>query len=612
MITALLFPALLFAQTNISGVVNTYHKILGINYLVSGLKLDNVSGIAVNDRVMIIQMKGATVNTSNTSSFGSVTNLNNAGNYELATVCAVRNDSVFLLQQLLNNYTVTDKIQLVRIPTYMSALVTDSLEAAPWDSAAGKGGVLAIIVTGTLSLNAPISATGKGFKGGVYYKDAGGCGNNAFTNYYYNPSPSSYLIYNNVQFGAYKGESVSDLPLSFSGGKGACANGGGGGNNHNNGGGGGSNLAAGGKGGDNISTVGCTGQHAAIGGYALNNNTGTKLFLGGGGGAGHANNTATSSGGGFGGGIIFIQAQTLTSNGYTITANGTAGGNVNGDGASGGGGGGSIIASISNYSDLVNCETKGGHGGTVNDELISGRCYGEGGGGSGGVIYVSGSQPSGTFAVAGGSKGLKINSTCATSTGVNGNTGSIVTNYQYRESNTLSTCAYTLPVNWIDFKIMLLAYDKPLMQWMVSGATNKTVFKVERRKIDKSWFLVEEIKGSENLINYEFTETLPPGQYQYRIGLTENQRITYSPVRSIQIRSNQTLFYSPAIQSVLINYDITPNDHLRIYDISGKPVFEKKFVTPLSSFSQNVSFLKNGTYIVQMGFATVKFTKHTQ
>src|SRR5688572_3723973 len=415
MITALwMLPCTLFSQTNISGVVNSYHKVMGINYTESGIKLDDVSGIATNDRVMIIQMKGATVNTTTTSSsFGSVSSLNQAGNYELATVCDVRSDSVFLLQQLLRTYTEADKVQLIKIPAYVSATVTGPLEAAVWDSASGKGGVLAIMVSGTLSLNAPVSATAKGFRGGAFYKDGGGCATNAFVNYAHNPTPGSYSFYSNVQRGAYKGESVSDLAIALDGGKGACANGGGGGNNHNNGGGGGSNLASAGKGGDNLSTVGCGGQHAGIGGYALSSNSGQKIFFGGGGGAGHANNTTVSSGGGYGGGIIFIQAQTMVTNGFSISANGSNGGDTYGDGASGGGGGGTIILSVANYTDAVSIEAKGGNGGQVDDEVISGRCYGEGGGGSGGVVYFSGLQPAGTLNVAGGAKGVKINSTCA-------------------------------------------------------------------------------------------------------------------------------------------------------------------------------------------------------
>jgi hypothetical protein len=347
-------------------------------------------------------------------------------------------------------------------------------------------------------LNATVSASGKGFKGGFFYKDGGGCVSNAFQNYAYDPTPTNYFIYTNVQEGAYKGESVSDLAITFDGGKGACANGGGGGNNHNNGGGGGSNLFSGGKGGDNLSTVGCAGQQAGIGGYALSSNSGAKIFFGGGGGAGHANNTTVSSGGGYGGGIIFIQAQTLVTNGFTISANGGSGGNTSGDGASGGGGGGTIILSVSNYADAVSIEAKGGNGGQVDDESISGRCYGEGGGGSGGVVYFSGSQPSGTVSTAGGARGVKLNSTCASSTGANGTTGSQVINYGFMESTTLSGCnAIVLGAEWLYFRSNTSA-NAVLLQWGVTH-TDNSYFLIERRQ-EENWIQLAQIQASVNQV----------------------------------------------------------------------------------------------------------------
>jgi hypothetical protein len=563
LITALgMLPCILFSQTNVSGIVNSYHKVIGINYTQSGLKLDDVTGIATNDRVMIIQMKGATVNTSNTNSFGSVSSLNGAGNYELATVCAVRSDSVFLLQQLLRTYTVTDKVQLIKIPRYVSANVTGALETTVWDSTSGKGGVLAIIVSGTLTLNAPVSASAKGFKGGSFYKDGGGCATNAFQNYAYNPTPTTYLIYSDVQKGAWKGESVSDLTIALNGGKGACANGGGGGNNHNNGGGGGSNLAPAGKGGDNLSTTGCAGQQAAIGGYALSSNSGAKIFFGGGGGSGHANNTATSPGGGYGGGIIFIQAQTLVSNGFTISANGSAGGNTLGDGASGGGGGGTIILSVTNYTDAVSIEAKGGDGGQVDDEAISGRCYGEGGGGSGGVIYFSGPQPAGTLDISGGAKGVKLNSTCASATGMNGVSGSQVINYGFMESTTISGCdAQVLPADWLYFRASTSA-NTVLLQWAVTGSAN-SYFLVECRK-EGNWIQITQIPVNVNKVEYSFrSQNVTPGTYQYRLKLINNQKTSYSSIQQVTINGRQQLIgHNPLTQQVFVKGGIDEDEFL--------------------------------------------------
>ena len=602
-----MFPCILFSQTNISGIVNSYHKVIGINTVQSGLKLDDVSGINVNDRVMVIQMKGATVNTTNTNSFGAVSSLNDAGNYELATVCAVRNDSVFLLQQLLRSYSVADKVQLIKIPVYASATVTGPLEAGLWDSASGKGGVLAIIVSETLTLNAPVSASAKGFKGGSFYKDAGGCASNAFQNYAYNPTPTTYLFFSNVQLGAYKGESVSDLPIMFDGGKGACANGGGGGNNHNNGGGGGSNLASAGKGGDNLSTAGCTGQQAGIGGYALSNNSGEKIFLGGGGGAGHANNTITSAGGGAGGGIVFIQAQTLVSNGFSISANGGSGGNTSGDGASGAGGGGTIILSVPNFTDAPFIEASGGNGGQVDDELISGRCYGEGGGGSGGVVYFSGLQPAGTVNVNGGSKGLKINSNCVSNTGANGAAGSQVINYQFIESPSLSTCSgLVLDVSWLYFKTTASA-NTVLLQWAATNTTN-SYFLVERRK-DGNWVQIAQVPAAANKTDYIFYDRyLLPGTYQYRVQLVNNLKTSYSSTRQLTIKGiGQTISYDALTQWIFIKGGVNKNDALQIFDPSGKCVYQKNFITAIDTWQFNTSFLKNGTYIARTTKAATLF-----
>lgn len=600
-----MLPCTLFSQSNISGVVNSYHKVIGINYSVSGIKLDDVSGIATNDRVMIIQIKGATVNTTiNSSSFGSVSSLNDAGNYELATVCDVRSDSVFLLQQLLRTYSEADKVQLIKIPQYASATVTGPLEAAVWDSASGKGGVLAIVVSGTLTLNAPVSASAKGFKGGAFYKDGGGCATNAFQNYAHSPIPGSYSIYTNVQRGAYKGESVSDLAITLSGGKGACANGGGGGNNHNNGGGGGSNLASAGKGGDNLSTTGCAGQQAGIGGYALNSNSGDKIFFGGGGGAGHANNTTVSSGGGYGGGIIFIQAQTLVTNGFSISANGSAGGDVFGDGASGGGGGGTIVLSVSNYTDNVSIEAIGGNGGNVDDEWISGRCYGEGGGGSGGVVYFSGTQPAGTVNVAEGAKGAKINSTCASSTGANGTSGSLVSNYNFIESGTLSSCAIILDAEWLYFKSRTAA-NTVILQWAIAGTAN--YFIVERRK-EENWLPLVQIPVSDNKMEYSFRDlSITPGKYYYRLKLVNNQKNSYSSIQQVIINDGgQVISYDHSIRKLFIR-GINKNDVLQIFDISGRCLYRERLGNATGEFQLNTSFLKNGTYIAKTETAATKF-----
>src|SRR6476661_5929205 len=92
-LTALLFVILLKAEPlhaqNISGVVNSYYKVTAINAATSTLTLSSTAGLAPGMKVVIMQMKGATIDITNTANFGNITGINNAGNYEVNTICSV-------------------------------------------------------------------------------------------------------------------------------------------------------------------------------------------------------------------------------------------------------------------------------------------------------------------------------------------------------------------------------------------------------------------------------------------------------------------------------------------------------------------------------------------
>ena len=444
--------------TSISGIVNSYYKVMEVVPPKACVIVNDASGLANNDKVMLVQMKGASINTSNTVSFGDTTSLNEAGNYEIATVCNVMDDSVFFVYVLLNQYDVAGKVQLVKIPQYVSANITDTLKPAPWNNTTGTGGVVAIIAEEDIILNAPIYADSSGFRGGAYVLSGNNC-NNFFptTDYYYDANfglPAT-------QDGAFKGEGVADVAASQSGGRGAPANGGGGGNNHNNAGGGGANLAAGGNGGGNSSSVGCRVNIQGLGGKRLSNHGGTKIFFGGGGGAGHSNfNFPNPKGGGNGGGIVFLQANNLVGNSRKIAANGRVGGASLGDGASGGGAGGTIIMDINNYTGAVTIEANGGQGGTSNDGGNVGRCYGGGGGGGGGVIYFTGATPAVTVTTNPGALGPEIGreATCnPVILAIAGGAGQIVPGYAVQSSGVIAStsCGILLPVELIYFKVDL-------------------------------------------------------------------------------------------------------------------------------------------------------------
>jgi len=401
----------LYAQ-NIGGVINTYYPVIEVLPAKSCVRVSNPSGLSPYDNTMLVQMKGAAVTTVNNASYGSVTAINNTGNYEMGIICGINGDSVFFEQTLLNAYDVSGKVELVRVPQYASATVVSPLVAGPWNNTSGTGGVLALIAINTLTLNAAVSADTMGFKGGAMKILSGTCGSLfVFSNYAYNPAVSTG--------GGYKGEGITDVTAANSGGRGPMANGGGGGGDHNNGAGGGSNLSAGGIGGNNNSTTGCNNKFPGLGGVALSN-TGNKIYLGGGGGHGHSNNTVTPYGGGNGGGIVYIQAGVLAGNNFTISTTGEDGSATIGDGGSGGGAGGTIIMEIGSYSGNVNISANGGKGGDVDNLALANRSMGPGGGAAGGAIYFTGALPAVTATANSGLAGVAYNTSPA---GIGGNNG---------------------------------------------------------------------------------------------------------------------------------------------------------------------------------------------
>ncbi|HET9746106.1 MAG TPA: T9SS type A sorting domain-containing protein, partial [Chitinophagaceae bacterium] len=595
-----------FSQTtNISGVVNSYHRVIGISNVAA--KLDNVSGLAYGNTVLVIQMKGASINTTNNSSFGDTTSLNYAGNYELATICSVSNDSVYFFNLLINNYDAAYKVQVVKFGEYYSASVTDTVKAQSWNNATGKGGVLAIKVEEDLTLNAPLFADSTGYKGGAFFLHSGNCG-------LFNPVGNGYAYdannFSSASNGAYKGEGVADVPSTLDGARGAPANGGGGGNNHNNGGGGGANLTAGGNGGGNFSTgpTGCTGNYQGRGGKALSTWSNTKIFMGGGGGAGHANSTPQTYAGGNGGGIIIVIAKNIIGNGYKISANGQAGRSTSYDGASGGGAGGTIIMNVSNaYSGSLTIQANGGNGGNEDDDNSPGRCYGAGGGGSGGVIYFNGSAPAITTSYTGGTAGINIDpvSCGAPVPAANGNSGSSVPNYSYQASVTPSaSCAVALPLRIIYFDAILINDKKIKLQWDIADPEEAHSFTIEKLDSFNNWVALVSVNPLVNVHHYELFDHAPvTGENIYRLRvISKNNNSIYSAQKRVVIKFDHsfTVYPNPAVDKVIIKGKIDPLAVIKVTDISGREI--KKIITNTSSFSCQILLppLDAGIYLLHV------------
>ncbi|MFZ5635480.1 MAG: hypothetical protein ACOY82_02725 [Pseudomonadota bacterium] len=411
----------------------------------------SAAGITAGDVLMVYQAQGATIGTANTSAYGAVTALNSAGRYEFVSVASVAGTTITLgtlCDTTPLRFSYANGAQVVRVPQYSSLTVNAGASIVPAAWNGSTGGVVAVIVDGTATINGSINANALGFRGGAIDNATTAAGTDV----------TAFLATTTAD-GAEKGESIAGSQATYDGlggryNRGAPANGGGGGNAHNAGGGGGANggsavgwngqgvpdtsvagwvtawnldgtLTAttnspgGGRGGytygasdQNALTVApgtaswggnSRRQRGGLGGRPLANNPSivgdTRLFFGGGGGAGDGNNGAASAGA-RGGGLVFVVANAVAGSGALQANGGTATNTVPGhnDAPGGGGGGGSVVL-VAPSAGGLNLSAIGGNGG--NQLITNNESEGPGGGGGGGFI----ASPIGAGTVTGGANG---------------------------------------------------------------------------------------------------------------------------------------------------------------------------------------------------------------
>ena len=393
--------------------------------------------ITAGDLLLVIQMQGADINSTNTDSYGdgvagggasgNLTTNFQAGTYEYVvatnTTTVTAGGNITLASGLVNSYVSSAasttagprRFQVVRIPQYLNLTLGGTLTATPWNGSIG--GIIALDVAGQTSFNGnTIDASARGFRGGggrvqtindyrsLDYVNAtntsdqnaqkgeGTAGTPRFVNMPTTPNDASTNVTSDLTTVGYPGGTA---------GRGAPGNAGGGANddNNNSGGGGGANGANGGRGGNSFA------DNYAIGGEpgaSFNSVSSSRIVLGGGGGAGtNDTNTGTptngaASSGAAGGGIVLLRTGTLTGTG-TISANGgSANSSLADDGGGGGGAGGSILVTAANAAGLANLalQANGGTGGTNTGSANGNGPHGPGGGGGGGVILANGNSAS--------------------------------------------------------------------------------------------------------------------------------------------------------------------------------------------------------------------------
>ncbi|MCG8555023.1 MAG: hypothetical protein MJD61_07000 [Proteobacteria bacterium] len=279
------------------------------------------------------------------------------------------------------------RYQVVRVPRFNNLSIEQPggvLTAEPWNGR--TGGIVAVDVSGTLTVNGAIDVTGLGFRGGAPTIPPGMVGTET-----------------NTPTAAVKGEGNAGSPsrlwsragglvvgpvalFGSSEGQGAPGNAGGTAamGASDAGGGGGGGAAPGGPGAVGVGVGPGPDADRARGGEGYQDVD--RILFGGGGGSGSLDDPAVREAvsGQAGGGIIYLRAVSLTGSGV-ISADGDDGGLQPQEGGGGGGGGGSLFVHTESEDLLgLTIRATGGDGGSSQEPLDGG-----GGGGGGGFVVLA-------------------------------------------------------------------------------------------------------------------------------------------------------------------------------------------------------------------------------
>ena len=513
--------------------------------------------IGVGDALLIIQMQGAQIVSTNDITYGDGANgsgyLNNAQLYAGNMEYVVANNSVpltggtLMLQTgTVNHYRNaafgTDgqyNYQVIRVPVYYNLILDAPITPPSWDGT--TGGVIVMAVMNTLNMNGhSINVTGTGFRGGG--STMLGFPGTGATRDFVTVSPTDADIISWIGNHASKGEGIAGTPRLINSnnygslqknieegypggsfGRGAPGNAGGGASDDNDstpstsnncGGGGGGNGGAGGNGGN---TFGTNRPYGGYPGAPFTQRSPLRLVMGGGGGAGDTNNgTGTpfgglASSGAAGGGIVIINAGAIINPGFVLARGSNAITNIGNDGAGGGGAGGSVLINARSGHSNITVSANGGNGGSSVDRSR----HGPGGGGGGGVIYSDGA----------------LNAASTVSGGTAGTTNPFAVNYgalSGAAGELVTGPVMVFPPGCMVLPMKFLSVNgkrngtQVLINWEVSDDKNVTNYIIERSDNGANFFtagIVSKKPANGDIGKYTFSEASPDneGNVFYRI-----------------------------------------------------------------------------------------------
>lgn len=181
----------------------------------------------------------------------------------------------------------------------------------------------------------------------------------------------------------------------------------------------------------------------------------------------------------------------------------------------------------------------------------------------------------------------------------------------------ISVSSIVLPIELSRFEAQVRDNTVNLV-WETQTERNNARFVIERSTNGRDFRALESVAGAGNSLvplTYQYTDRRPlPGRSYYRLQQVDfDGQFSFSPVRQVTVTGNSALRLAPTLASSTLAAAMDspfPTDmRWTIFDQSGHLVLSGLWPAEMTDLRLNITDLRPGNYMLQVGEATQRFVK---
>lgn len=178
-------------------------------------------------------------------------------------------------------------------------------------------------------------------------------------------------------------------------------------------------------------------------------------------------------------------------------------------------------------------------------------------------------------------------------------------NFVFGKTSTL------LPVELAAFTAKVTKNETVSLEWTTYSETGNAYFDILRKENKGSFKTIGRLMGQGDKVqhtNYSFEDSPEDGIYYYQLKQVDfDGRFSLSAIRSVNLQTEAEIVLFPNPAGEVLRLHGWNGGLLRLYDLSGKIIFQKQFEEKRLNYDLSLSAYPKGTYFLELEGQDEKF-----